>query len=344
MSKKSLKRFARFVVFVMVLGATTLGAGYYAFYGKAIDNELVVRIGKKSSYADIVGQIRPALRTPLHRLAFDFYAKRLGLERRYDVGYFSFGGDVNVIRIVRKIVLGEQIPVNLVVSGARTLPQLAERLSKQLDVDATTLLAEMRDETLRAEFGFEKDSTIAMFIPNTYQVYWDISPEKLLRRMHKEYNRFWNESRTAKLERCKLSKYEVMTLASIVYEETKVKDEMARISGVYINRLRKNMRLQADPTVKYAMGDFSIKRVLRKHLKYESPFNTYTNAGLPPAPICIPSIAAIDAVLNFEDHDYIFFCARPTFDGYHNFAKNYSEHLRNARAYQAELNKRKIMK
>lgn len=342
MSKKSLKRFARFVVFTFVLGALALAAGYYSFYGKALDGEMVVRIGKRSSYDEIVGQIYPNLRTPLHRLAFDFYAKRLDLERRCQVGNFSFGGDMNVIRIVRKIVLGEQIPVKLVIGSARTLPQLAKNLSRQIDADTASLLATMRDDTLRAELGFVKDSTIAMFIPNTYEVYWDITPEKLLRRMHKEYTRFWNESRTAKLERCKLSKYEVITLASIVYEETKVKDEMARISGVYINRLRKNMRLQADPTVKYAMGDFSLKRVLRKHLKYDSPFNTYTNAGLPPAPICIPSIAAIDAVLDYEEHDYLYFCARPEFDGRHNFAITLDEHNVNARKFADALNKRGI--
>lgn len=342
MKKKSPKGFVGVALAVVVFGAVCAAAGYYAFFGKAVDSEIDVRIAADATYDEVVGRIRPALATDLHRYAFDFYAKRLNLKKRYESGIFSFGEGTSVIRIVRKMVLGEQIPVKLVVGTARTLPHLANKLAKQIDADSAALLAAMRDDSLRKELGFVKDSTIAMFIPNTYEVYWGISPEKLMRRMHKEYNRFWNNERTAKLERCGLSKYEVMTLASIVYEETKARDEMATVAGVYINRLRKNMRLQADPTVKYAMGDFAMKRVLRKHLKYDSPFNTYVNAGLPPAPICIPSIAAIDAVLNYEEHEYEYFCARPEFDGRHNFAKTLDEHNANARKYAEALDKREI--
>ena len=342
MKKKNLKRFAKVVLSLVVLGASVAVGGYYAFLGKALDNELSVRVGVNDTYSDVVAKIRPSLSTVLHRYAFDIYAKRLNLEKRFDSGNYSFGEGTSVFRIVRKLALGEQTPVKLVVGTARTLPQLAAKLAKQIDADTTTLLTAMRNESLRKELGLVNDSTIVLFIPNTYQVYWDITPEKLLRRMHKEYNRFWNEKRTAKLERCKLSKYEVMTLASIVYEETKAKDEMSVVAGVYINRLRKNMRLQADPTVKYAMGDFMLKRILHKHLKFESPFNTYVNAGLPPAPICIPSVTAIDAVLNYKEHDYIYFCARAELDGRHNFARTLEEHNANARKYAEALNKRGI--
>jgi UPF0755 protein len=162
--------------------------------------------------------------------------------------------------------------------------------------------------------------------------------------MYREYKRFWEGDRDKKRERSGLDRVEVATLASIVYEETRKVDEMPRVAGVYMNRLRTGMPLQADPTIKYAMQDFGLRRILNRHLKTPSPYNTYINRGLPPSPICMPSVEAIDAVLNFENHDYVFFCARPTFDGYHNFAKTYSEHLRNARAYQAELNKRNIKK
>jgi UPF0755 protein len=197
----------------------------------------------------------------------------------------------------------------------------------------------MRNEQIRKELGYVKDSTIAMFIPNTYEVYNDISAEALLRRISRENSRFWSEERTAKLKRCKLSKYEVMTLASIVYEETKRVEEMPIIAGVYINRLNRKMLLQACPTAKYAVGDFTIKRVLEKHTQTDSPFNTYKYAGLPPAPICIPSIDAIDAVLNYEEHRYLYFCASPKLDGSNVFAKTYKEHQINSRKYQAELNK-----
>ena len=182
----------------------------------------------------------------------------------------------------------------------------------------------------------------SIFIPNTYEFYWTVTPEDFVDRMYKEYMRFWTGERDKKRERSGLNRVEVSTLASIVYEETRKVDEMPRVAGVYVNRLKQGIPLQADPTIKYAMQDFGLRRILYRHLKYESPYNTYLHRGLPPSPICMPSIEAIDAVLNFEKHDYIFFCARPTFDGYHNFARTLKEHNANARAYQAELNKRKI--
>ena len=197
----------------------------------------------------------------------------------------------------------------------------------------------MRNKQLRKELGFVKDSTIAMFIPNTYEVWWDITPERLLHRIKREYDHFWNEERTAKLKRCGLSKYEVMTLASIVYEEVKIPSEMRMIAGVYINRLRGGIALGACPTIKYAMGDFTLQRILHKHLKYRSPFNTYINRGLPPAPICVPSVAAIDAVLDYAEHKYLYFCARPELDGRHNFSRTLKEHNANSRNYSAAIKK-----
>ena len=242
-----------------------------------------------------------------------------------------------MVKLVRMLVLGEQTPVNIVVGEARTVPQLASKLSKQIMADSTTIITALYDKKLRAEMGYVRDSLIAMFVPNTYQVYWTILPEKLLARLKRESDNFWNEERLSKLKQTKLSRYEAMTLASIVYEETKNRGEMPKIAGVYINRLRKNIALQACPTVKYAMGDFALTRILYKHLKYDSPFNTYKYAGLPPAPICIPSIAAIDAVLNYEKSNYLYFCAKPEFDGTHNFARTLSEHNANSRKYNEAL-------
>lgn len=329
-----------FLMAVVAVGATVLL--YSAFYGKAFKNESVIYVDKATQYSQVVEQLHPALRSKLHLRAFDFYAARLNLEGRFRTGYYVFAQDESIIRAVRRLVLGEQTPVKLVVGEARTLPQLAGKLAKQIEADSATLLSAMRNKQLRKELGFIKDSTIAMFIPNTYEIYWDISPEKLLYRISRENTRFWNEERTEKLKRCKLSKYQVMTLASIVYEEVKIPSEMCMIAGVYINRLRRGIALGACPTVKYAMGDFELKRILNKHLTYRSPFNTYINRGLPPAPICVPSIEAIDAVLDYSEHKYLYFCARPELDGRHNFARTLKEHNANAQKYAKAIDKLKI--
>ena len=339
MTKKNLGRLFRIATMVGGFAAAALIVLYSAFYGKAFDNETVVYISSETQYNALIEQLRPSLNSNLQRRAFDFYAERLDLEKRFRTGRYMFREGESVIRAVRRLVLGEQSPVKLVVGEARTLPQLAGKLASQIEADSATLLSAMRNKQLRKELGFVKDSTIAMFIPNTYEVWWDITPERLLHRIKREYDHFWNEERTTKLKRCGMSKYEAMTLASIVYEEVKIPSEMRMIAGVYINRLRRGIALQACPTVKYAMGDFALQRILHKHLKYRSPFNTYINRGLPPAPICVPSIAAIDAVLNYADHSYLYFCARPELDGRHNFARTLAEHNANSRKYSAAIEK-----
>ena len=339
MKKKNIKRYA---IRISVLAVLIIVAALYTrnvFYGQALDKEIVVKVTESTTYDELENIIHPALRSSIHRKAFDFYANRLNLSARFREGEYTLGKSESVVSIVRKLALGSRLPVKLVIGEARTLPQLAEKLSKQIKATSSELLDIMRNEQIRKEFGYIKDSTIAMFIPNTYEVYNDISAEDLLRRISRENSRFWSEERTAKLERCKLSKYEAMTLASIVYEETKCVNEMPRVAGVYINRLKKKMRLQADPTVKYAVGDFAIKRVLKSHTECDSPFNTYKNAGLPPAPICIPSIDAIDAVLNYEEHNFFYFCASPNFDGTHLFARTLKEHNANAAKYRKALDR-----
>ena len=250
---------------------------------------------------------------------------------------------MNIIELVRMLKIGVQTPVNVTINNVKTPQMLAGKLSRQIMADSAAIAKVITDEALAKKLGFSSPLTMfSMFIPNTYEFYWTVTPEDFVERMRKEYKRFWSESRDAKRKRSGLSRTEVMTLASIVYEETRKVDEMPRIAGVYLNRIKQGIPLQADPTIKYALQDFGLRRILYRHLKYPSPYNTYINRGLPPSPICMPSIDAIDAVLNFEKHDYIFFCARPTFDGYHNFARTLKEHNANARAYQAELNKRKI--
>ncbi|MBR5885868.1 MAG: endolytic transglycosylase MltG [Alistipes sp.] len=337
MNSKFFKKILVWILFVGSFVAAALIVTHNSFYGSAIKQNKAVYVTNQTVYSDLAAEIKQNLSNPLKVRAFDFYASHLNLEGRLKVGHYTIKEGMSVISIVRMFVLGEQTPINLVIGEARTLPQLAGKISKQIMADSAAILGVMRNREVKAELGYKHDSLIAMFVPNTYQVYWTVTPDKLLERMKRESNAFWNESRKAKLEAMGMSSYQVMTLASIVYEETKNRGEMPKIAGVYVNRLRKRMPLQACPTVKYAMGDFSLTRILHKHLQTVSPFNTYRNAGLPPAPICIPSVAAIDAVLNYEKSSYLYFCAKPEFDGTHNFAKTLSEHNANSRKYNEAL-------
>ncbi len=332
------------VVVVFLLSAATFTLwSYDQFMGSAVSEPFSISVSSEDvgpeKWSNIEEQIEPNIS---HDWAFKIYAKYLNLDSTIKPGRYSFGENLSVIRIVRMLKLGEQQAVNVTFNNIRTLPDLAGRVSAQLDIDSLQLLNHLQNEEVAKKYGFTRQTLLSMFIPNTYQFYWNTPPEKFVDRMHSEYNKFWNDDRQAKAKLLNLSRLEVMTLASIIYEETKQTSEMARVAGVYTNRLRIGMPLQADPTVKYAVGDFTLKRVLNKHLEYDSPYNTYKYRGLPPSPISMPSIAAIDAALSPEKHSYLYFCARETFDGYHNFAKTLSEHNANARAYINELNRLKI--
>ncbi len=336
MNKKTLLR-----IFLAGVAAGVVGGlfGLWQFYGNAVRAEQDLYVSRKADYAALTDSLMPSLR---HRAAFRLYAKRLNLENTFKPGHYALQSGMSVIEVVRMLKLGLQTPVRVTINHVRTPAQLAGKLARQLDADSAALLRALTDKEVAAGVGFDSLTLFSMFIPDTYEFYWTVSPENFVQRMRREYDRFWTPERDSLRKRSELSRLEVMTLASIVYEETRKTDEMPRIAGVYVNRLRKGIPLQADPTVKYAMQDFALRRILYRHLKYPSPYNTYINKGLPPSPICMPGIPAIDAVLRFEKHDYLFFCARPTFDGYHNFARTLREHNANARAYSAELNRRKI--
>ncbi len=336
MNKKTLFR-----IFLVGVAAGVVGGlfGLWQFYGNAVRAERDLYVSRRADYAALTDSLMPSLR---HRAAFRLYAKRLNLESTFKPGHYALQSGMSVIDVVRMLKLGLQTPVRVTINHVRTPAQLAGKLARQLDADSIALLHVLTDKKVAAGVGFDSLTLFSMFIPDTYEFYWTVLPENFVQRMRREYDRFWTPERDSLRKRSGLSRLEVMTLASIVYEETRKTDEMPRIAGVYVNRLRKGIPLQADPTVKYAMQDFALRRILYRHLKYPSPYNTYINKGLPPSPICMPGIPAIDAVLHFEKHDYLFFCARPTFDGYHNFARTLREHNANARAYSAELNRRKI--
>jgi len=257
-------------------------------------------------------------------------------------GRYEIKPDMSIMEVFRMLRNHQQAPINLVVPSVRTLNQLSGRLSAKLMIDSLSIDQVLSDESNIKELGFTKETFPALFIPNTYEVNWDISADDLLKRMVREYKTFWTEERLAKAKAQQLSQTEVATLASIIDSETAYTPEKPTVAGLYLNRLRTNMLLQSDPTVIFAIGDFSMRRVLNKDLQVESPYNTYKYKGLPPGPIRIPSISAIDAVLNPVEHDYIYMCAKEDFSGSHNFATTYNEHLANARRYTKALNERGI--
>lgn len=324
---------------VLLLAIAALWTVRVQFYGNAVQRERDLYVSAKSDYRTLTDSLLPAMK---HHAAFRRYARRIRLAETFKPGHYVLEPGMSVIEVARMLKLGAQTPVRVTINNVRTPAQLASKLARQIDADSAELVRTFTSPEVARRMGFDSLTLFSMFIPNTYEVYWTVSPEEFVERMHREYDRFWTKARDARRSRSGLSRLEVMTLASIVAEETRKSDEMPRIAGVYINRLRRGIPLQADPTVKYAMQDFGLRRILYRHLKYPSPYNTYVNKGLPPSPICMPGIDAIDAVLGFEEHDYIFFCARPTFDGYHNFARTLREHNANARAYSAALNRRNI--
>ncbi|HHT23133.1 MAG TPA: endolytic transglycosylase MltG [Bacteroidales bacterium] len=257
-------------------------------------------------------------------------------------GRYRITDGMNNLDLVRMLRNGNQTPVKLTFNNIRTKEQLAGRLSRQLMPDSVTILNLLNDTAFLEQYGLNPYTSVSLFLPDTYEVFWNISAEKLFERMNKEYQRFWTKERKQKAAAIPLTQEEVSTLASIVDAETNTKAEKPIVAGLYINRLRKNMPLQADPTVIFGLGDFSIRRVLSVHTRSDSPYNTYKNTGLPPGPIRIPSIAGLDAVLNYDKNDYIYMCAKETFNGEHNFATSWAEHQKNAAKYQRALNERGI--
>jgi UPF0755 protein len=245
--------------------------------------------------------------------------------------------------LIRRLLLGEQTPIKLSFTQAiRTREQLAAHMGKKLMLDSAEVIERLNDKEYMAHFGLTPETAVCLFIPNTYEVYWTMTADQLFTRMHKEYQRFWNEERMAKAKKQGLTPIEVTTIASIIASETNKSFEYPTIASIYINRIRKGIALQACPTVIFAVGDFSLRRVLKRHLAIDSPYNTYKYRGLPPGPIRLARPEVIDAVLNAPKTDYLYMCANPDFSGTHIFSSSYSKHSAVAREYQRELNKRKL--
>lgn len=280
----------------------------------------------------------------LNHKSFQWLAKKMEYPKYIKSGHYIISDGMNNNQLLNKLNSGSQDPVDFTFNNIRTIEQLAGRIDEQLELDSLEILDAIINSSSLKDDGYSREELAAVFIPNTYELYWNINADDFIKRMKKEHDDFWNESRLKKAESIGLTPVEVSTLASIIDKETTKTSEMPRIAGVYLNRLRNNWLLQADPTLVFALGDYDIKRVLDVHKEIESPYNTYKYRGLPPGPICIPSIAAIDAVLNAENHKYFYFCAKDDLSGYHAFARNIREHNINANKYRKALDRNKIWK
>ena len=281
----------------------------------------------------------------IDQLSLHFVGKLMGYNKPGAVkpGRYQLLSGMTNRQVINLLKSGRQTPLMLTFTNVRLRHELATKLSKQIDASPRRIDSLLSSPTYTKSLGFDTTTVLSMFIPNTYQLYWNTSPNNLMQRMKTEYEKFWTPARDAAREKLHLTRVEVSTLASIVEaEQQQHADERPRIAAVYLNRLKRGMKLQADPTVVYANGDFGIKRVLGVHLQKDSPYNTYRVAGLPPGPIDLPSISSIDAVLHPEDNNYLYFCAKDDFSGYHAFATNEAQHLVNARRYQAALTRNGI--
>lgn len=331
-------------ILFLILGCI---GGYFAYSlfssNILVDNEEkeYLLIYEKDSYEDIIDKLEEQ-KLLKSVTTFKVASWLINSQKEFKHGRYQLTSEMNNLTIIRNLMNGRQTPISISFNNVRTKEVLSERITKKLKITKEEFLAELNAPSTLEDLGLNSHTIVCLFIPNTYEVYWDITAKELIERMKKEYDKFWTEERTEKLLEVGLTKEEVSTLASIVEEETKKKDEQPIVAGLYLNRIHGNIPLQADPTVKFALQDFSLRRIYKKHLEYDSPYNTYKYAGLPPGPIRIPSIQAIDAVLNFENHKYIYMCAKEDFSGYHNFATTYKEHQANAEKYRKALNKRGI--
>jgi UPF0755 protein len=276
------------------------------------------------------------------KLSFRFLAKVLGVAEKVKPGRYVVGPESGNWELLRKMRNGRQDALRITINNFRLKEDIAGKLGKQLPYDSTYIMNMLDSSSITEQYGYSPETIACLFIPDTYEVFWTSSFDDFMKKMEKANKRFWNQKRVNQASALGMTPIQAGILASIVYGESKESAEQARIAGVYWNRFRTGMPLQADPTIVFAWKDFTIKRVTGKYTAINSPYNTYRNVGLPPGPISIPPVDVIDKVLNLEKHGYLYFCAKEDFSGFHNFAKTYSEHMQNAAKYQAALDARKI--
>lgn len=336
---------------IALIGLVVMGVlSYYIYSIMFMPNtnfsepEVEIYINSNSTYAQMRNQLEPILKS-IDK--FDALASQKKYPSNVKAGKYRITNGMTNNDIINSL-RSQNIPVKVAFNNQNSLKELASRISTQIEADSVSLYNVMNDNDLLEGFGLNNETALAMYLPNTYEFFWNTSAVDFVKRMNTEYLRYWTEERLKKAEIIGLSKEEVMTLASIVYEESKVKNEQPRVAGVYLNRLKLGMPLQADPTLKFAAYQLPkyqntvIRRVLNEHKTIDSPYNTYMYSGLPPGPIAMPDLSAINAVLNFEKHNYLYFAADPERIGYHQFATSLAQHNRNAREYQRYLSSQGI--
>ena len=343
---KPAKRSLWLVLIILLIFAAAFG--YWVFRTVMSPNvqtadgkEVELFIPTGSDYDQVKALIKDA-NCIVNEKSFNWVAQKKDYPNNIHPGHYVLKNGMNNNQLVNMLRGGLQTPVKVTFNNIRDVDQLAGRIATQIEADSAAISQRLHNQEYINQLGFNSRTIPALFLPDTYEFYWNTDAEGFVNRMFQEYNKFWNEERKQQAQTKGLTPIQVSTLASIVNKETNMSDEMPRVAGVYLNRLKSNWLLQADPTLIFAWNDYTIKRVLDRHKEIESPYNTYKYPGLPPGPICIPSIAAVKSVLNAEDHHYYFFCAKEDFSGYHNFAKTLSEHNNNAARYQQALNQRGI--
>lgn len=315
------------------------------FFGRTLRNEekTYVYVDADDDIDSVCAKVKEAAR-PRTLAGMRILSELAGYKDHIRTGRYAITPGMSILRLFRNLRGHVQEPVRLVIPTVRTLDDLAGRLSARLMLDSLTLARAFADSAVCRSVGMSRATMPALFVPDTYEVYWDIPLETFLQRMKREHDVFWTDVRLAKASELGLTPEQVVTLASIVDAESNYAPEKPRIAGLYLNRLKAHVPLQSDPTVIFAIGDFGIRRVVKEQTRFPSPYNTYLNEGLPPGPVRIATAQGIDAVLSPEQHDYLYMCAKEDFSGSHNFASNYAEHQRNARRYAQALNERGIMK
>jgi len=335
--------FKRILTLVLLFGLGLAGALYYSLMVAPVvpaGEPVSVAIPTGASYEQVLDSLAAQGITP-NRRVFDPLAERMGWKRaRMRSGRFSLEPGLSAVGLIRKLRAGSREAVKVILTVEREPANVAAKAARFLEADSLAFVRLFQDEDYLKDIGYTNATLQTLFLPNTYEIYWDATPKEFVERMIKEHDRYWNEERRAKAKKLNLTPAEVYTLASIVHSESLARSEQPRIAGLYLNRLKQGIKLQSDPTAVFATRAFGVKRVLNKHIEFEHPYNTYVNYGLPPGPITMPEMSAIEAVLNPDEHDYVFMCAKGDNSGRHNFAKTMAGHSRNIAVYVANLKAR----